>query len=236
MLRLPTLASGLLSLMLLVGWSTRAATGQESAQGHTTPAQKREDAVNRELEKTQPGHEGADLEHGKSPNIIEIQPPLAIYTVIVFGLVLLILARFAWRPIIRAMHEREAHLQQVLHDSERARNEAEAMAANHRKQLAGAADEVRSLIEQARKEAQVSADSIVRKAQAEAESARERAEREIAGARDQALMEIWSKTADLAVSVAGRVLDKELGESDHRRLVESALNELPSNGRGRGQA
>ncbi len=33
-------------------------------------------------------------------------------------------------------------------------------------------------------------------------------------------MEIWSKTADLAVSVAGRVLDKELGESDHRRLVE----------------
>ena len=46
-------------------------------------------------------------------------------------------------------------------------------------------------------------------------------------------MEIWSKTADLAVSVAGKVLSKELGESDHRRLVEVAMGELPANGRGR---
>ena len=44
-------------------------------------------------------------------------------------------------------------------------------------------------------------------------------------------MEIWSKTADLAVSVAGKVLSKELGESDHRRLVEVAMGELPANGR-----
>ena len=187
-------------------------------------------------EPTEPGHEGEAQANHHSPNIMEVQSPLAIYSVIVFVLLLLILTRFAWRPVIRALHEREAHLQQVLLDSERARNEAETIAANHRKQLAGAADEVRALIEQARREAQVSADSIVRKAQAEAESARERAEREISGARDQALMEIWSKTADLAVSVAGRVLDKELGDSDHRRLVEAALNELPSNGRERGQA
>ena len=236
MLRLPTLAPGLLSLVLLAGWSARVAPAQESAQGHTPPAQKTEEALDKALETHQPGHEGADHAAGKSPDIMQVQPPLAIYTVIVFGLVLLILARFAWRPIIRAMHEREAHLQQVLHDSERARNEAEAIAASHRKQLAGAADEVRSLIEQARKEAQVSADSIIKKAQAEAEASRDRAEREISGARDQALMEIWSKTADLAVSVAGRVLEKELGANDHRRLVEAALNELPANGRDRGQA
>ena len=236
MFRQPTLARGLLTLVLLAGCSARTVRAQEPGRGHTTPDQKQEVALDKALEKTQPGHEGADMAEGKSPNITEIQPPLAIYTVIVFGLVLLILGRFAWRPFIRAMHEREAHLQQVLHDSERARNEAEAIAAGHRKQLAGAADEVRALIEQARKDAQVSADAIVKKAQGEAESARERAEREIAGARDQALMEIWSKTADLAVSVAGRVLDKELGESDHRRLVEAALNELPANGRDRGQA
>ncbi len=47
-------------------------------------------------------------------------------------------------------------------------------------------------------------------------------------ARDQALVEIWSKTADLAVSVAGRVLSRELNEADHRRLVESAIGELPA--------
>ena len=233
MFRQPTFALGLLALLMVAG---TPASGQEPSQGHSTPAEVREKKFIAAAQPTETGHEGADLDRHKSPDIMEVRSPLAIYTVIVFGLLLAILTRFAWRPLIKALHEREAHLQQVLNDSERARNEAEAIAANHRKQLAGAADEVRALIEQARKEAQVSADSIVRKAQAEAEASRDRAEREISSARDQALMDIWSKTADLAVSVAGRVLEKELGEADHRRLVEAALQELPANGRERGQA
>ncbi len=168
-------------------------------------------------------------EHG-NPNIIEAQPSLAMWTVLVFGCLIFVLGKFAWTPLMKALHEREAHLEQVLRDTEKARNEAETIAAQHRKELAQAADEVRALIEEARKEAQVSANSIIQKAQGEAEESRKRAEREIAGAKDQALMEIWSQTADLAVSVAGKVLGKELGESDHRRLVEMAMGELPANG------
>ncbi len=236
MLRHPTLARGLLALTLCFAAPRGRCRGKRPAKGHPTPAVIQEQKFDKAAEPLEPGHEGHDSAEPAQPDITQVESPLAICTVIVFGLLLVILGRFAWRPLVRAMHEREAHLQQVLLDSERARNDAEAIAANHRSQLAGAADEVRALIEQARKEAQISADSIVKKAQAEAESARERAEREISGARDQALMEIWSKTADLAVSVAGRVLDKELGDSDHRRLVEAALNELPSNGRDRGQA
>ncbi len=237
MLRQPTLALGLLALTLFIVAPSRPVSGQEPTKGRpNTAAESKEGKFAAAAEPTEPGHEGQAQSENKSPNIMEIQAPLALWTVVVFGLLLVILGRFAWRPVIRAMHEREAHLEQVLLDSERARNEAEAIAASHRKQLAGAADEVRALIEQARKDALVSADAIIKKAQAEAESSRERAEREITGARDQALMEIWSKTADLAVSVAGRVLEKELGDNDHRRLVEAALNELPSNGRERGQA
>ena len=234
--RQPTLAFGLLALTLVLVVPERLVSGQEPTKGHPNAAEIQEGNFAQMAEPTEPGHEGQDQANHKSPNIMAIQSPLALWTVVVFGLLMIILGRFAWRPLIRAMHERESHLEQVLLDSERARNEAEAIAANHRKQLAGAADEVRALIEQARKEAQVSADSIIKKAQAEAEASRDRAEREITGARDQALMEIWSKTADLAVSVAGRVLEKELGDSDHRRLVEAALNELPSNGQERGKA
>ena len=236
MFRHPTLACGLLALTLCFAAPARPVSGQEAGKGHSTLAVIQEQKFDKAAEPLEPGHEGHDLEATGKPNITQVESPLAFWTVVVFGLLLVILTRFAWRPLVRAMHEREAHLQQVLLDSERARNDAETIAANHRRQLAGAADEVRALIEQARKDAMVSADAIIKKAQGEAESARERAERDIAGARDQALMEIWSKTADLAVSVAGRVLNKELGESDHRRLVESALNELPANGRDRGQA
>ena len=236
MLRQPTLALGLLALLLFAVAPVGCAPVQGPASGHPTAAEAQEDNFAAAAQPGEPSHQGADQAHGTPPNIMEVRSPLAIYTVIVFVLLLLILTRFAWRPLIKSLHEREAHLLQVLTDSERARNEAEAIAANHRKQLAGAADEVRALIEQARKDAQVSADSIVKKAQEAAEVERNRAQTEISGAKDQALMEIWSKTADMAVAVAGRVLEKELGESDHRRLVDAAMSELPSNGQKRGDA
>jgi F-type H+-transporting ATPase subunit b len=174
-------------------------------------------------------HDQAEAKH--EPDIMEPQAKLAIWTLIVFVGLVLVLGKYAWKPLIKALEERETHLQNVLLDSEKARNEAEAIAAEHRKKLAQASDEIRAMIDEARKEAQVAAASIISKAQAEAESSRHRAEREIAGAKDQALMEIWSSTADLAVSVAGKVLSKELGEADHRRLVDMAMSELPANGR-----
>ena len=216
---------GLLALSIALGLSSRPVLAQEPSKDHGVAAAK-------------PEGEAAKAEHDEgaghaeeSPNIMEAQSPLAIWTLIVFLGLLLVLGRFAWKPLMKALDEREAHLEHVLLDSERARNEAESLVAQHRRELAHAADQVRALMDDARKEAQASADAILRRAQAEAEAARERAEREIANARDQAMMEIWSKTADLAVSVAGRVLDKELNESDHRRLVEVALGELPANGR-----
>jgi F-type H+-transporting ATPase subunit b len=219
---------GLLALLLALGPPSGPVFAQEPPKDHGVAAQK---PGGEPAKTTEPhGAAAADDHIEKTPDIMEVQSPLAIWTLIVFLGLMLVLGKFAWKPLMKALDEREAHLEHVLLDSERARNEAEALVAQHRRELAQAADQIRSLMEQARKEAQASADSILRKAQAEAEAARGRAEREIENARDQALMEIWSKTADLAVSVAGRVLTRELNESDHRRLVEVALGELPANG------
>ena len=231
MLRRTIPALGLLALMLASWPQTTRAFDQAKAEDHaTSPAHDAPKAAEGTSALEHDLHDKTDA--AGNPNIMEVQAPLAIWTVVVFLGLTLVLGTFAWKPLMRALREREAHLEQVLHDSEKARNEAETLAAQHRKELAQAADEVRALIEEARKEAQVVANSIIQKAQAEAASSRHRAEREIAGAKDQALMEIWSQTADLAVSVAGKVLSKELGESDHRRLVEMAMGELPANGQG----
>ena len=94
--------------------------------------------------------------------------------------------------------------------------------------MAHAADEVRALLDKARQDSQHTGEQIVKAAQAEAESAKQRATRDIGAARDQALAEIWQKTADMAVSVAGRVLSKELTADDHRRLLNSAMAEMPA--------
>jgi F-type H+-transporting ATPase subunit b len=170
--------------------------------------------------------QGASQEEDINP--LRPEPTLAIWTLIVFVGLLFVLGRFAWKPLLAALHERERHLEHVLTESERARNESEALLAEHRKQMARAADEVRAILDKARADAQAMTDQMVRQAQTESEAARNRAQRDIAAARDQALAEIWQKSADLAVTVAGRVLAKQLSADDHRRLLEAAIQELPA--------
>ncbi len=216
--RQPVLALGLVMALALASESR----GQPAHPPE--PAHAASEVAPAEGGHAEPGHAGAD----PNPNILEPQPSLAIWKVVVFLGLLLVLRKFAWGPLTKALHQREEHMEHVLLDAERARNESERLLTEHRKQMAATADEVRALIEEARRDAQATADEIIRKAQAEAEASRDRAQREIGVARDQALVEIWSKTADLAVSVAGRVLARELNESDHRRLIETAMGELPA--------
>jgi F-type H+-transporting ATPase subunit b len=182
----------------------------------------------------QPAH--GEQSSAESPNPMKPEPGLAIWTLVVFLGLMTVLGRYAWKPLIKALHDREKHLEHVLTETERARNESEANLAEHRKLMARAGDEVRGILDKARQEAQASADLLVKQAQGEAELAKQRAQRDIASARDQALAEIWQKTADMAVTVAGRVLAKELTDTEHRRLLDVAIQEIPaapgSNGHG----
>jgi len=178
------------------------------------------------------GHEAAAASHaaegeGKS-NPMEPQPALAIWTVVVFLGLFWVLRRYAWKPLSEALHQREEHLEHTLLQTEKVRNESEQLLAEHRRLMAQADERVKSIFDKAQKEAQASGEEIIKLARAEAEAARDRAQREIATARDQALADIWSQTANIAVSVAGRVLSKQLGEDEHRRLLDLAINELPA--------
>lgn len=193
-------------------------------------------AAEGEAAKTQPAHapESAHpAEHPggveATPNILGFERDLATWTFVVFILLLLVLRKMAWGPLLKSLQEREEHIEHCLLTAEQSRNESEHLLAQHRQALAHAADEVRGILDEARRNAQTMQDEILVKARAEADAEKQRARHEIESARDQALSEIWTKAADLAVSVAGRVLAKELSEGDHRRLVDSAIHELPAN-------
>jgi F-type H+-transporting ATPase subunit b len=214
---------GFLLLLLIVGLVLcRPSLGAQQAA-------EREDAAH----KTAPAaHEsaGASAEHSSSANEsnpLKIEPALAFWTLVVFLGLAFVLGKYAWKPLLAALERREQHLEHVLLETERARNEGEGLLAEHRRLMAKAAEDVRNILDKGRHDAQAAADQIVKMAQAEAEAARQRAQRDIASARDQALAEIWEKTADMAVSVAGRVLDKQLTGEDHRRLLDHAIQSLP---------
>jgi F-type H+-transporting ATPase subunit b len=206
---------GVLALILVLAGSAQGVWAQEAAHGvqGSSPAA---------------AHGGSTEGSGQIEMPLKFEPTLTIWTLVVFIGLLAVLGRYAWKPLLHALHERERHLEHVLTETERARNESEGLLSEHRKQMARAADEVRALLDKARQEAQATADQIVKQAQGEAEAARQRAQRDIASARDQALAEIWEKSADVAVSVAGRVLAKQLSDDDHRRLLDAAIRELPA--------
>lgn len=209
---------------LLVGLTW--AVGPETVRGEDEPSAAQVEAAHA----VAPAHEAAGHEESVAEEESEVlapKPDLALYSVVVFVLLLVVLGKFAWGPLVRALDEREKYNEETLRQAEHARAESERLLAEHRSLMAQANDQVRALIEQARKDASTTADTIVKKAHEEAEANRQRAERDIAHARDQALVEIWSKTADLAVSVAGKVLSRELGPDEQRRMVDVAMNELP---------
>ena len=174
--------------------------------------------------------------HEEKADPMKPQPTLAIWTVAVFLGLLALLGKFAWKPLVHALHNREEHLEHCLLQSEQARNDAERLLAEHRRLMAETDDKVRAILHQAQRDAQASATEVLRQAQAEADASRERATRDIATARDQALADIWGQTAEVAVSVAGRVLGKNLGDDDRRRLLDQAIAELPSAPNGKGGA
>lgn len=204
----------LFALSMMVGLA--AANRLALAQEHEQPADHSADA-----DAHSPGAEA-----GEQKGILSFDPNLALYTLVTFAILLFILGKYAWKPLIKAMEDREHGFQKVFDEAERARAEAAALLDKNRELLAHAHEDIRALIDEARRDAQSTADEIMKKAQAEADATRQRTQREIGMAKDEALMEIWSKSADLAVSVAQKVLVKEIGPDEHRRLIDLATQQI----------
>ena len=81
-------------------------------------------------------------------------------------------------------------------------------------------------MEEARRDAEFAKSDILKNASAEAAAIKQRAEAAISLAKDEALKDLWERSAQLAVAIAGRVLSRDLGDDDQRRLVQQAISEM----------
>ena len=167
-------------------------------------------------------------EAGDLPPFLRPDAYLAFWTLVVFLGLLLVLGKFAWKPLLDSLQAREKHIRESIQDAERARDQAKALLAEHDKKLAEVQNEVRAILDEARRDAQHTQTEILKQAQSEAQNTRDRAKREIEQARDLALKELFDRAADLATEVAGRIVQRSLNPQDHRDLIQQVLNELPS--------
>lgn len=167
--------------------------------------------------------EGAAAEHGK-PNPLTWSNDLALFSVLVFLLFLAVLAKYAWKPLAAGLDRREARIREDIAAAEEARLKAERMLAEHAAKLDRVQDEVRAILAEARRDAEVARQNIVSDAQAEADATKSRAVLEIERARDQALKELFDVMASRVADATEHVLGRGLTGADQQRLIDEALN------------
>jgi F-type H+-transporting ATPase subunit b len=172
---------------------------------------------------------GAAEEEKRS--VTELKFDLGIWTLVVFVLLLLVLGKLAWKPMLEGLKKREENLLNAVEEARKARAEAEKLQAYFQAEMNKAGEKVREILEEARRDAQSTSDEMVAKARADIQTERDRLYRELATARDQALQEIWNQAAQVATVVSAKAIKRELSPSDHRRLVDEALAELQTSGR-----
>ena len=159
------------------------------------------------------------------------QADLAIWSFAVFVLLLVLLTKFAWTPIMAGLEKREQGIADTIAATQRANEEAKQMLASYEKRLSEAAEEVRAMLEEARRDADATKQTIIGEARKAAEEEHARAKREIELATDNALSAISERAGQLAVGVAGKFLKEKLTSDDQQRLIRdsvSAIHSAPS--------
>lgn len=150
----------------------------------------------------------------------------AIWTLVIFVLVLVVLGKFAWGPILGALQKREDFIRDSLEQAKHDRDEAAKQLADYEKRLANAKAEASAIVEEGRRDAEVLKGKIEASAKAEADAMVERAKREIGIATDTARKELYDLTARLATGVASRILNEELDAGKHERLIAESIEEI----------
>ena len=150
----------------------------------------------------------------------------AIWTLGIFLIVVLVLGKFAWGPVLGMLKEREDFIRKSLHDAKRDRDEAEARLKEYTVQLQTARTEAASLIEEARRDAENLREELRSKAKAEADTVLKNAERQIQLETARALSQIRTEAVDLSVMIASKLIGRNLTRADNDRLIEDALKQV----------
>ncbi len=172
----------------------------------------------------------APAEHGAAAegeyNIFAGDVGNMIWTLVIFLLVVFVLGKFAWGPILNTLQARESFIHEALSTAKRDRDAAEVRLREYEERLAQARGEATAIVDEGRRDGAVVKQRIEDEARVEADKMIERAKREIQIATETATKELYLLSARLATDMAGKVVGRELTSQDHERLIAESLDGL----------
>jgi F-type H+-transporting ATPase subunit b len=161
-------------------------------------------------------------------SIMELNPGLTLWVAITFLVLIVVLAKVAWGPIVRMLDERERTIRDAIEQAKKERAEAEKLLAQQKESLAQARREAADLAKRNQQEVEGLRAELTAKARKEADDLVATARRTIEEETRKASAELKAQVADLAVGAATRIVKSSLDEKAQRALVEEYLRELPA--------
>ncbi len=149
-----------------------------------------------------------------------------VWTLLIFFLVLAVLGKYAWGPMIDSLKAREDFIRESLESAKKDREDAERRLKDYEDKLTEARAEATSIVEEGRRDSEVLRQRIEEEARSEAEKMIERAKREISIAKETAVKELYTLSGTLATDIASRIVGRELETEDHERLIEESIGQL----------
>lgn len=146
-----------------------------------------------------------------------------LVTVFLFLILLVLLKKFAWGPLMGVMDERANLIANEIEQAEKSRIESKAMLEEQRQLLKDAQSDAQAIVESAREQGENQREDIVKAARNEVTRLKEAAQLEIASEREKAVQAVREEFVSLSVLAASKVLGKEVSEEDNRALIEETI-------------
>ncbi len=223
-----------LSALVFHASALAAKESEESGKAEVKPAlyvkdgDKYRAATPEEVKKAGAGHD----EHGKGGGLDFTgikRYDLGIYTLIVFGLLMFVLSRYAWPHIKSGLEKREANILGALEQAKKDRTDAEARLTDAKKQLAEAAQQARAVLDEARKDAEALKVAETEKGVKDAQAERERAARDVEAKMEAMKKQLMQEVAQLAAVMATKALRRQVTLDNQRQLLDESIAELKAN-------
>jgi F-type H+-transporting ATPase subunit b len=161
--------------------------------------------------------------------MLEVNPGLIVWTWITFICLAAVLAKFAWRPILKALGDREEKIRSALDEADRARTEAAELIKQNEKNIARAEEEYQKLVKEGKDLAEKIREEIVSKAKQQAQQELRQASEEIRRDIEEAKFNLRTEIAKLAIMAAEKILGETLDEKKQKTLTDSIIERLPKN-------
>ena len=161
--------------------------------------------------------------------MLNLDPGMMIWGWVTFIVLLILLYKVAWKPILSTIDKRENTIQGSLDSAKNAQEEAEKLLSKHQEMIKSAEQEAQNLIRENKDLAEKSQQEILAQARDTAQNFIEKAKADIEKEKEAALLSLRTEVADLVITATRKIIGETLDETKHRQMVDDFIRKIPDN-------